>query len=131
MTIRSEPDLSRRERQVMDVIYRRGGATAREVWEELAEAPSYSTVRTILGVLVEKNQLTSRSAGRALHYTPVRARSTAAKGALRRLVDTFFEGSVEDAVLGLIDLDARKLDPEQVERLREAIEKTRKEIRKS
>src|SRR5215204_4151009 len=90
--------LTRRERQIMDILFRRGRATAAEVMEELPGEPSYSTVRTQLRVLEEKGHVRHEEEGLRYIYCPVVARHTARKSALRHLVDTFFEGSAEKAV---------------------------------
>src|ERR671913_600463 len=87
--------LTRRERQIMDILFRRGRATAEEVMRELPGSPSYSTVRTQLRVLEEKGHVHHEEEGRRYVYTPVVARSAARKSALRHVVDTFFDGSVE------------------------------------
>src|ERR687896_2293904 len=94
--------LSRRERQIMDILYRRGRATAAEVMEELTGEPSYSTVRTQLRVLEEKGHVRHEEEGLRYVYVPAVARTAARKSALRHLVDTFFEGSTEKAVAALL-----------------------------
>src|SRR5918999_5788416 len=94
--------LSRRERQIMDILYRRGRATAGEVMEELSGEPSYSTVRTQLRVLETKGHVRHEEEGLRYIYTPAVARTAARKSALRHLVDTFFEGSTEKAVAALL-----------------------------
>ena len=90
--------LTRRERQIMDVLFRRGRATAAEVMDELSGEPSYSTVRTQLRVLEEKGHVRHDDDGVRFVYSPAVARHTARKSALRHMVDTFFEGSAEKAV---------------------------------
>src|SRR6266566_7725559 len=87
--------LTRRERQIMDILYRRGRATAGEVMEELSGKPNYSTVRTQLRVLEEKGHVTHEEQGLRYVYSPAVPRSSARKSALRHLVDTFFDGSAE------------------------------------
>ena len=127
---RTPPDetpLTRRERQLMDVVYRRREATAREILDELPDAPSYSTVRTLLTLLVKKGQLLCTPGDRAHRYRPARQRTVAAESALRRLVRTFFDGSVANAVSGLLSLRDQTLSPEEIAHLEEMIAKTKKE----
>ncbi|MES2705765.1 MAG: BlaI/MecI/CopY family transcriptional regulator [Verrucomicrobiota bacterium] len=122
-----ETPLSRRERQLMDIIYRRTSATARDIHGELPDAPSYSTVRTLLTLLVKKGQLTCETSGRSLLYRPARQRKAAAASALRRLVRTFFEGSVANAVSGLLSLRDQSLTPEEIARLEKLITENKQE----
>ena len=91
--------LSRRERQIMDILYRRGRATAGEVMEELSGNPNYSTVRTQLRVLQDKGHVTHEEEGLRYVYAPAVPRNAARKSALRHLVDTFFDGSSAKAPL--------------------------------
>jgi predicted transcriptional regulator len=125
-----ESPLSRRERQLMDLIYEKGEATARAVWESLPEAPSYSTVRTLLSLLVKKGHLScADTQDRAIVYRPTRKRAAAADSALRRLVRTFFEGSVANAVTGLLSMKDRNLSAEELDRLEQLIHSSRKDKR--
>ena len=127
---RTPPDetpLTRRERQLMDVVYRRREATAREILDELPDAPSYSTVRTLLTLLVKKGQLLCTPGERAHRYRPARQRTVAAESALRRLVRTFFDGSVANAVSGLLSLSDQTLTTQEIARLEEMIAETKKE----
>src|SRR5256885_17224290 len=94
--------LSRRERQIMDILYRRGRATAGDVMEQLSGDPSYSTVRTQLRVLEEKGQVRHEEEGLRYVYSPAVPRRTARRSALRHLVDTFFDGSAEQEVGALL-----------------------------
>lgn len=105
----------------MDVVHRRAKATAREIHGDLPDAPSYSTVRTLLAVLVKKGHLTTEVSGRSLVYRPARQRKAAAASALRRLVRTFFDGSVANAVSGLLSLREQRLTPEELAKLEEWI----------
>lgn len=126
----SQPEqLSRRERQIMDAIYQAGSASVAEVREALADPPSYSAVRALMNVLVQKGHLRHRKEGVRYIYSPTRPRSKAAQSALRRTVRTFFDGSAEKAVATLLDMSASQLSDEQLERLRERIERARKEGR--
>jgi predicted transcriptional regulator len=119
--------LTRRERQIMDILFRRGRATAAEVMEELPGEPSYSTVRTQLRVLEEKGHVRHEEDGVRFIYTPAVARHAARKSALRHLVETFFDGSPEKAVAALLGGEGSKLSDGQLDRIAEMIEKARKE----
>lgn len=119
--------LSRRERQIMDILFRRGRATAAEVMEELPGEPSYSTVRTQLRVLEEKGHVRHELDGVRFVYMPVLARQAARKSALRHLVDTFFDGSSEQAVAALLGGEGARLTDEQLDRIAAMIAKARKE----
>ena len=119
--------LTRRERQIMDILFRRGRATAAEVMEELPGEPSYSTVRTQLRVLEEKGHARHEDDGVRFVYMPAVARHTARKSALRHLVDTFFDGSAEKAVAALLGGEGAKVTDEQLDRIAELIAKARKE----
>jgi predicted transcriptional regulator len=119
--------LARRERQIMDILFRRGRATAAEVMEELPGEPSYSTVRTQLRVLEEKGFARHEDDRVRFVYMPAVARHTARRSALRHVVDTFFEGSAEKAVAALLGGDGAKLTDEQLDRIAELITKARKE----
>jgi len=119
--------LSRRERQIMDIIFRRGRATAAEVMEELPGNPSYSTVRTQLRVLEEKGHVRHQEDGLKYVYLPVMARHTARKSALRHLIETFFEGSAEKAVAALLGGEGSKLSEDELNRIAELVDRTRKD----
>src|SRR5437764_505462 len=115
--------LTRRERQIMDILYRRGRATAGEVMEEVPGDPNYSTVRTQLRVLEEKGHVTHQEEGLRYVYAPAVARSAARKSALRHLVDTFFDGSPENAVAALLGGEGSKLSDDELERIAEMVKK--------
>jgi predicted transcriptional regulator len=119
--------LSRRERQIMDVLFQRGRATAAEVMDALPGTPSYSTVRTQLRVLEEKGHVRHEADGVRFVYMPAVPRHTARKSALRHVVDTFFEGSAEKAVAALLGGEATRLTDEQIDRIAEMIANARKE----
>ena len=121
--------LSRRERQIMDVIYRRGQATAAEVLEDLPDPPSYSAVRAMLRVLEEKGHLRHDQQGPRYVFLPTVPREKARRSALKQLVQTFFEGSTEQTVAALLDLSASKLSDAELDRLSQLINEARKEGR--
>ena len=120
--------LSRRERQIMEVIYANGRATAAEVREHLPDPPSYSAVRAMLRILEGKGHLVHESEGPRYVFLPTTPREQARETALRGIVRTFFGGSPENAVAALLDLDD-ELDPEALERLADLIEDARREGR--
>jgi predicted transcriptional regulator len=119
--------LSRRERQIMDILYRRGRATAGEVMEELPGDPSYSTVRAQLRVLEDKGHVRHEEEGLRYVYAPAVPRHAARKSALRHLVDTFFDGSAEKAVSALLGGEAARLSDDELARLAAMIAKARKD----
>jgi predicted transcriptional regulator len=119
------PALTRRERQIMDVLYKVERATAAEIQEALPGNPSYSTVRAQLRVLEEKGHVRHEEQGPRYVYVPTVARQAARRSALRHLVDTFFEGSSEQVVAALVDGEVSRMDPEELERLARMIRKAR------
>jgi predicted transcriptional regulator len=127
MTRPSHAALTRRERQIMDILFRRGRATAAEVMEELTGEPSYSTVRTQLRVLEEKGHVRHEEEGLRYVYVPAIARTAARKSALRHLVDTFFDGSAESVVAALLGGEASRLSEEELQRIADLVARTRKE----
>ncbi len=122
-------NLSRRERQIMDIIYRRGEATVAHVLDELPEPPSYSAVRAMLRVLEEKGHLKHQEEGPRYVYTATVPREDARDSALRRVLRTFFDGSAEEAVAALLGMSAGDLSNEDLDRLASLIERARKEGR--
>jgi predicted transcriptional regulator len=120
--------LSRRERQIMDVIYRHGKVTAAEVLAELPDPPGYSAVRAMLRLLEEKGHVRHEQDGPRYVYTPTINRDKARRSAMRHLVRTFFDGSTEDAVAALLQNDAGMADDE-LERLSRMIDAAKKEGR--
>lgn len=120
------PSLSRREREIMDVLYASEGLTAAEVRERMPDAPSYSAVRTHLRILEEKGHIRHEERGPRYVFSPVVSRAKARKSALKQLVQTFFDGSREQAVAALID---EKLGKDELERLAKLIADARKEGR--
>jgi predicted transcriptional regulator len=125
----SERGLSRRERQIMDVIYRRSQATAAEVLEDLPDPPSYSAVRAMLRVLEEKGHLRHEQEGPRYVFLPTVPRDQARRSALQQLVHTFFDGSTEQAMAALLDQSDRSLSDAELARLARLIAQARKEGR--
>jgi len=121
--------LSRRERQIMDAIYQLGEATAIEVMERLPEPPGYSAVRAMLRLLEEKGHLQHDQDGPRYVYKPTLAHDKAQRSALKHLVETFFEGSTEQAVAALLDLSRTKLSDDELDRLAQLIEQAKNEGR--
>lgn len=122
-------NLSRRERQIMDAIYQLGRATAVEVMERLPDPPSYSAVRAMLRLLEEKGHLEHEQDGPRYIYKPTLAHDKAQRSALKHLVDTFFEGSAEQAVAALLDLSKTKLSEDELDRLSQLITQAKQEGR--
>ena len=121
--------LSRRERQIMEIVYARGRVTAAEVRESLPDPPSYSAVRAMLRILEEKGHLSHESDGPRYVFKPTTPRDEASETALRGVIRTFFGGSPEQAVAALLDLDDKALDDEALERIAERIAEARREGR--
>jgi BlaI family penicillinase repressor len=118
--------LSRRERQIMDILYRRGRATANEVMADLTGDPSYSTVRTQLRVLEAKGHVRHDEEGLRYVYLPALPRHAARRSALRHLVETFFDGSTEKVVGALLGGETARFSDEELDRIAEMVEKARK-----
>ena len=114
--------LSRRERQIMDIIYARGEAAAAEVHEALPDAPSYSAVRTLLRILEEKGHLKHREDGPRYVFMPTEPRAKASRSALKRVVQTFFDGSLASAVAALVDGEGGKVSAEELQRIEAIIQ---------
>jgi predicted transcriptional regulator len=121
----SHVTLSRRERQIMDVLYQKGRATAAEVMELLPDPPGYSSVRALLRILEEKGHIRHEMEGSKYVFITSVHRDKAKRSAIRHLVQTFFDGSPEQAVAALLDLSAPGLSDEEVERMTRLIEKSR------
>jgi BlaI family transcriptional regulator, penicillinase repressor len=122
--------LTRRERQIMDILYRRGRATAAEVMEDMPGDLHYSTVRTQLRVLEEKGHVRHEEQGLRYVYTPAVPRRAARKSALKHLVDTFYDGSPEQVVAALLGGDTARLSDRDLARIEELVAKARKEGRR-
>ena len=118
-------ELSRRERQIMDVVYREGQATVTEVRDGMPDAPSYSAVRAMLGKLEAKGYLTHEEDGPRYVYRATTPRAEARKGALSRMVRTFFEGSGAKAAAAMLELDGETLTDEELDELSARIEEAR------
>jgi len=121
--------LSRRERQIMDIIYGLKEATALQVLERLPSPPGYSAVRALLRVLEQKGHLSHRQDGPRYVFQPVLPREKARRGALQDVLRTFFDNSTEDAVAALLDISEDNLSEEDYARLLELVEKARQEGR--
>jgi BlaI family penicillinase repressor len=119
--------LSRRERQIMDVLYRRGRATAAEVMADVSGEPNYSTVRTQLRVLEEKGHVRHEEQGLRYIYMPAVPRRAARKSALKHLMDTFFDGSAEQVVAAVLGGEAARLSDDDLKRIAELVAKARKD----
>lgn len=129
MSQKEQNILSRRERQIMDIIYSRGQASAAEVMENLADPPSYSAVRALLRVLEEKGHLRHTLDGQRYVYSPTIARERAKRSALQRVLQTFFDDSAEEAVAALLDISQERLSDDELKRMENLIKKAREEGR--
>ena len=124
-----KPALTRREREIMDILYRLGRASAQEVLDNLAEPPSYSAVRALLRLLEERGHAKHVSDGARYLYQPTVARGEARRKALSHVVATFFGGSVEQAMMTLVESSRDKLSVSELERLSELVERAKTEGR--
>jgi BlaI family transcriptional regulator, penicillinase repressor len=120
-------ELSRRERQIMDVIYARSEATAHDVVEGMDDPPTRTAVRTMLRILEQKGHLKHRQAGREFVYAPIRPRKRVGQSALRRVLSTFFGGSLEEAVAAHLSDPGTELSEGELKRLSSLIEQARKQ----
>ncbi len=123
------PSLSRRERQIMDIIYARGEATAAQVRADLADAPSYSAVRALIRILEEKGHLRHRREGVRNVYSPTKPHRHAGRSALKNVLETFYKGDVRQAVSALLDVSEASMSRSEINRIQKLIEKARKEGR--
>lgn len=121
MALKPESSLTRRESQVMDAVYELEEATAKEIQERMPNPPSYSAVRAVLTRLVEQGHLKHRQSGPRYVYAPAGGKRRARQAALRKLVDTFFDGSPIRTMNALIDISGRELTDEELAQLEEAI----------
>ena len=122
-------DLSRRERQIMDFLFRVGKATAADVMEGLHDAPSYSAVRALLRILEQKGHIRHEEEGRAYVYMPLVRRADARQSALSHLLKTFFDNSAEQAVAALLAIKGEKMSGAELERMSRLIDAAKKEGR--
>jgi BlaI family transcriptional regulator, penicillinase repressor len=121
--------LSRREREIMDVLFQRGQATVAEVVDALASPPSYSAVRATLNILVAKKHAQFREDGPRYVYLPAISADTARTAAIKHVINTFFNGSAEDAAVALLQMSDTRVPADAIQRLAREVEKARKEGR--
>lgn len=121
--------LSRRERQIMDILHAKEALTVAEIRAAMADAPGYSAVRALLRILEEKGHVKHRQDGPRYVYLPRVSRGTASRSAMKRLVATFFQGSVTDAVAALLNSSDARLSDADLDKLREMIKQAEKEGR--
>jgi predicted transcriptional regulator len=122
--------LSRRERQIMDVLYERGRATAAEILAALPDPPSYSAIRALIKVLEDKGHVKHQEDGPRYVFTPSVPRSKARRNAVKHLLQTFFDDSAGEAVASLLGASAGKLKPEELDKIEDLIARAREENRK-
>lgn len=126
MTARPDLNLSRRERQIMDILFAHGRSTAADVMAALPDPPSYSAVRAMLRILEDKGHVRHEQDGPRYIYAPTVARESAKKFAIRHVLKTFFDGSATQAISALLDEDGEKLSEAELDRLARMIERARK-----
>jgi BlaI family penicillinase repressor len=119
--------LSRRERQIMEILYQHGKASASEVRELMDSAPGYSAVRAMLRVLEEKGHVKHQAEGLKYVYVPTVTREKAKRSAVKHVLDTFFNGSPEQIVAALLDVSSTRLTRQELDRMSEMIEKAKRE----
>ncbi|MBU0753538.1 MAG: BlaI/MecI/CopY family transcriptional regulator [Planctomycetes bacterium] len=122
--------LSRRERQIMEIIYSRGQASVADVKEAMEDPPGYSAVRAMMRLLEDKGHLKHKQVGRKYVFLPTVGPAKARRWALKNLLSTFFDGSIEQAVASLLDLDAKKLSEDDLDQLQKLIDQAREEGKK-
>ena len=120
-------DLARRERQIMDAIHHLGEASVSEVLEQLADPPTYSSVRTMIRHLESKGLLKHRQDGKRYLYKATQSRTVASRSALRNLLSVFFSGSATDAVAAILDVSGKKLSSDDLDQMEQLIRKARAE----
>ncbi len=120
-------NLGRRERQIVEILYQKGEASVSEVLEAMPDPPSYSAVRAMLRWLEDKGQVRHKQIGKKYVFSPKTPRRKASRSALRNLLTTFFDGSIEEAVASLLDLNQDELTEEELDRLAQLIEEARGE----
>jgi predicted transcriptional regulator len=119
--------LSRREREIMDILYQRGKSSASEVREVMNDAPSYSAVRAMLRILEEKGHVKHQAEGLRYVYLPTVTADRAKRSAVKHLLETFFKDSPEQIVAALLDVSSTRLTREELDRMAEMIEQAKKE----
>jgi predicted transcriptional regulator len=129
MSKQGHAHLSRRERQIMDIVYREGRVSAADVLRHLPDPPSYSAVRAMLRVLEQKGHLRHEMDGNKYVYLPTLSRAKARRSALENVLRTFFDGSADKAVAAMLDLSRDQLTEEDLDRLAQLIERAREEGR--
>ena len=127
--MKGQKNLSRRERQIMDIVYELDEATVAQVLEHIPDPPSYSSIRALLKVLEEKGHLRHRQEGPRYIYSPTLARETARENALKHIMKTFFDNSTEEVVAALLDIADVELSEQEYKRLSDLIKKAQKEGR--
>ena len=127
--MKGQKNLSRRERQIMDIIYELNKATVAQVLDRIPNPPSYSAIRALLRVLEEKGHLLHKQEGPRYIYSPTLSREKARKNALKHVMKTFFDNSTEDIVAALLDISDDNLSKQDYQRIQELIKKARKEGR--
>ena len=126
----SRPEaLSRRERQILDILYQRGKSSASEVREAMSDAPSYSAVRALLRILEEKGHIRHQAEGLKYVYLPTVAAEKAKRSAVKHLLETFFKDSPEQVVAALLDVSSTRLTSEELDRMAQMIERAKREGR--
>lgn len=120
-------DLAGRERQILEIVYSLGRASASDVLEQLPDSPTYSTVRKILSILEVKGHLRHTEENRRYIYTPTRSKNEARRTSLRHLLESLFDGSEESVVSALLDISDAKMSDDDLRRLAELIDRHRKE----
>lgn len=128
--MKTHVNLSRRERQIMDIVYRRTKASAMEVLEDLPDPPSYSAVRALMRILEEKGHLKHGKKGARYIYQATWGRRGASKVAVKRILDTFFEGSAESVVAMLLEVAASRLTKDELSRIGKLVDKAKSSCRK-
>ena len=128
-TMRKSPlDLGKRERQIVEAVYRLGEASVSEVLSELTDPPGYSSIRAMLGQLVGKHVLKYRRDGKRYLYRPATPKLKASRSAMHNLVTTFFAGEPSDAMAALLDVTGKKLTDDDLNRMKQLIEQARREL---
>jgi BlaI family penicillinase repressor len=127
--MKGQKNLSRRERQIMDIIYEMKEAAVAQVLDMIPDPPSYSTIRALLRVLEEKGHLVHKQVGPRYIYSPTLSREEARQNALKHVMKTFFDNSTEDIVAALLDIAEEDLSPQELKRISELIRKAEKEGR--